>query len=432
MLNSLLCVRSVARFINNSKVGAISTRSFSKTSQSLSAVQGGITSISEWTDEEKALRESVSGFAQQVIKPKVKEMDEKNKLDPQTLKSMFDQGLMGIEIPEELGGGGMSFTAACIVIEELAKVDPAISVICDVQNTLVNNIFRRWATEEQRKKYFPRLASNTLGSFCLSEWGSGSDAFALKTKAEKQGGHYILNGTKAWITNSGEAGLFVVMANTDFSKGYKGITAFVVDKSNPGIHIGKKEDKLGIRASSTCEVNFVDCKVPVEDVIGGPNGVGIGYKIAIEALNEGRIGIASQMLGLAAGAYNATLPYLYQRKQFGQPIANFQGMQFQIAECAVQIEAARLLTYNAARMKDRGLPFVKESAMAKLYASQVAEKVASQCINMLGGVGFTKDFIAEKFFRDCKIGQIYEGTSNIQLQTIAKIVQKEFETTTSS
>jgi len=298
-----------------------------------------------------------------------------------------------------------------------------MGVVCDVQNTLVATTVKKYGTEEQKKKWLPRLATDTLGSFCLSEWGSGSDAFALKTKAEDKGDHYLLNGTKAWITNSMEAGLFIVMANVDISKGYHGITAFIVEKGNPGLQIGKKEDKLGIRASSTCEVLLVDCKVPKSAVLGR---VGQGYKVAIETLNEGRIGIAAQMLGLARGAFDSTIPYLKQRKQFGAPINSFQGMQFQISDAAVAIESARLMTYNAARLKDSGKPCIKEAAMAKLYVSEVAEKVASACVNMLGGVGFTKDFPAEKYYRDCKIGQIYEGTSNIQRQTIAKLIDKEY------
>lgn len=351
-------------------------------------------------------------------------MDEKQKMDGAVIQACFDQGYMGIEIPPEHGGNGMPFTNSIIVIEELAKVDPSVSVMVDVQNTLINNALKKWGTLEQQKLYYPRLAQNTLGSFCLSEWGSGSDAFALKTLATKKGDDYILNGTKAWITNSGEAGFFICLANVDPAKGYKGITAFIVDKSNPGLIVGKKEDKLGIRASSTCEVRFENCKVPSSSILGE---LGKGYKIAIETLNEGRIGIGAQMLGIAEGAFNATIPYIKQRTQFGQPLSDFQGMQFQYATLAIEIEAAKLLVYNAARLKDSGQQFVKEAAMAKLYASQVAERVASQCVNMLGGVGFTKDFPVEKFYRDAKIGQIYEGTSNIQLQTIAKIVANEFK-----
>jgi len=326
----------------------------------------------------------------------VKRMDEKGEMDRDLLRLMFQQGLMGIETPVELNGAGMSFTSACIVIEELAKVDPAVSVICDVQNTLVTTALRKWGTLEQQRNYLPKLAVDWLGSFCLSEWSSGSDAFSMKTKAEDQGDHFLLNGTKAWVTNAFESELFLVMANIDFSRGYRGITAFLVERQQDGISLGRKEDKLGIRASSTCEVNLVNCKVPKNAVLGK---LGEGYKIAIQTLNEGRIGIAAQMLGLAQGAFDSTMPYLMQRKQFGQSISSFQGIQFQIAQIATEIEAARLLTYNASRLKDNGKPFIKESAMAKLYASQTAEKVSSQCINMLGGVGFTKEFSTEKYFR---------------------------------
>jgi len=348
-------------------------------------------------------------------------MDQESKLDSNVLKKMFELGLMGIETPSELGGAGLKFNSSIIVIEELAKVDPGLSVVCDVQNTLVNTTIKKFGSKEQTEKYLPQLAQNMVGSFCLSEVGSGSDAFALKTKAEDKGDHYVINGNKMWITNANEAGIYIVMANLDFSKGYKGITAFLVERTNPGLKIGKKENKLGIRSSSTCEVILTDCKVPKSAVLGE---VGKGYKVAIETLNEGRIGIAAQMLGLAEGALESTLPYLHERKQFGQVIASFQGMQFQIAECATQIEAARLLVYNASRLKENGIPIVKEAAMAKYFAAKVAEFVSSKCVNMLGGVGFTKDFPAEKFFRDCKIGQIYEGTENIQLQTIAKLISK--------
>lgn len=376
------------------------------------------------TEEEKELRAMVRKFAVDQVKPKVKEMDEKSVLDKDLLKSLFEQGLMGIETPTDLKGSGLGFTSSIVVIEELSKVDPGVGVVVDVQNTLVNNNLLCYGNADQKKEFLPKLASEYLGSFCLSEWGSGSDAFALKTKAELVGNQYVLNGTKAWITNSKEAGLFIVLANVDFSKGYKGITAFLVPRGTPGLEVGKKEDKLGIRSSSTCEVRLTDVKVSKENVLGK---VGEGYKIAIGTLNEGRIGIGAQMLGLAQGAYESTLPYLYQRKQFGQPIGTFQGMQFQIAQCAIEIEAARLLVYNSARLKDNKKPFIKEASYAKWYASQVAERVSSQCINMLGGVGFTKEFPAEKYFRDCKIGQIYEGTSNVQLQTIAKLIEKDYK-----
>jgi len=371
-------------------------------------------------------RENVSRFAKEVIKPKVKEMDKNGGADKEVIRQLFEQGIMGVDTEVEYGGSGLSFTSSIITIEEISKVDPGIGVIVDVNNTVVQLPIRKFGTEEQKKRYLSRLTKECLGSFCLSEWGSGSDAFALKTTAIKKGNQYVINGTKAWITNSNEAGLFVVFANVDQSKGYKGITAFVVDRKNPGIRVGKKEDKLGIRASTTCEVIFEDCVVHERDILGE---VGKGYKIAIEVLNEGRIGIGAQMIGLAKGVFDETMPYIIQRKQFGQSIASFQGMQFDYARCAMEIEAATLLVYNATRLREEGKPFIKEAAMAKLYSSLIAEKVSSTCVNMLGGVGFTKDFIVEKYYRDCKIGQIYEGTNNIQLQTIANLVLKDYGVT---
>lgn len=368
------------------------------------------------------LRESVARFAQEKIAPRVSAMDEAEAIDASVISGLFEQGLMGVETPVDFGGSGMSFTSAIIVVEELAKVDPSVSVFCDVQNTLVNTLVRKYAGDSLKARYLPRLAQDTVGCFCLSEVASGSDAFALQTRAEKTGDYYTLNGSKMWITNGGEADIFLVFANVDPSKGYKGITCFVVEKEW-GVAIAKREKKLGIRASSTCGLSFDGVKVPETHVLGE---VGKGYKYAIEILNEGRIGIAAQMLGLAEGVYAHTLPYLFQRKQFGDFVGNFQGMQHQYAQVAVEIEAAKLLTYNAARLKEEGSPFVKEAAMAKLYASQVAEKAASRCIEFLGGVGFTREFPAEKYFRDCKIGAIYEGTSNIQLQTIAKMIKAEF------
>ena len=380
--------------------------------------------LQQLNDEEAMFREMVSKFAQEVVAPKVREMDESMTMDPEIIKAMFDNGFMGVEILPEYGGSGASFTSACIVIEELAKVDPAVSVCCDVQNTLVNNLFRFYANDDIKSRYLPRLATDTLGCFGLSEAGSGSDAFALKTRAEQNAdGDYILNGSKLWITNAGEAGIMLVMANLDPSKGYKGITCFVVEREWEGVEVGKKEDKLGIRASSTCPITFTDVRVPKENVLGE---IGKGYKYAIEILNEGRIGIGAQMVGLAQGAFDATMPYLKERKQFGTAIGDFQGMQHQYAQVAVEIEAARCMVYNAARLKSNGLSFVKEAAMAKLYASQVAAKASRSCVEWMGGVGFTKDMPQEKFYRDNIIGSIYEGTSNIQLQTIAKILQKEY------
>ncbi|KAI8906707.1 acyl-CoA dehydrogenase/oxidase [Gorgonomyces haynaldii] len=381
-----------------------------------------LTSLHTFSEEELALKEAVAKFAKEVVKPKVHEMDEKELLDKSVLQGLFDNGLMGIETPESLDGTGASFMSAILAIEELAKIDPAVSVVCDVQNTLVNTLFTKYASKELQAKYLPQLATGKVGCFCLSEAGSGSDAFALKSSAKKQGDHYILNASKMWITNSYEAEIFLVFANVDHSKGYKGITCFVVEK-DWGVQVAKKEIKLGIKASSTCALSFDDIKVPEENVLGE---VGKGYKYAIEILNEGRIGIAAQMIGLAQGAFDYALPYTFERKQFGQAIGDFQGMQLQFAQIQTDIEAARLLTYNAARLKENNESFVMEAAMAKLYSSQVAERAASKAIEWVGGVGFTREFPIEKFFRDSKIGAIYEGTSNIQLQTIAKILKPQY------
>ncbi|KAG8948547.1 hypothetical protein FRC00_008555 [Tulasnella sp. 408] len=396
-----------------------------RTFSSTRVAQSGLNSLHTFTEEEQMLRESVKRFAEDIVAPKVREMDENETMDPEIIKGLFEQGLMGIETSADHGGAESSFTAAVIAIEELAKIDPSVSVMCDVHNTLVNTIFRTYATKEQQDKYLPLLAGSQLGSFCLSEPASGSDAFALQTRAEKKGDHWVLNGSKMWITNSKEAEIFLVFATVDPSKGYKGITCFVVEK-DMGIEIAKKEQKLGIRASSTCTLNFDDVKVPLENVIGGEEMVGKGYKIAIEILNEGRIGIAGQMLGLAQGAFDKAVPYTYQRKQFGTAIGEFQGMAHQMANIATEIEAARLLTYNAARLKEEGKPFTKEAAMAKYYASVVAQKAAGSAIEWAGGVGFTRETGIEKFWRDSKIGAIYEGTSNIQLNTIAKFLQKQY------
>jgi alkylation response protein AidB-like acyl-CoA dehydrogenase len=374
------------------------------------------------SDEERMFAASVREFAEAEIKPFVREMDEHQKIRPEIISRAFELGLMGIEPGDEYGGSGGSFFMACLAIEELARVDPSISVMVDVNNTLVINAFLNYGTEELRKKYVPRLTTDTVGAYALSEAGSGSDAFAMQTRAAADSDHYLLNGRKLWITNGNEAGIFIVFANIDPSKGYKGITAFVVEKGFPGFSVGKKEDKLGIRASSTCELILEDCRVPKANVLGE---VGKGYKIAIETLNEGRIGIGAQMVGLAQGAYEAALAYTKERKQFGQMISEFQGVQFQLAEMAVQIEAARLMVYNAARLKDARQPFIRQAAMAKLYASEVAEAVASLAVNLFGGYGYVRDYPVEKFYRDCKIGQIYEGTSNMQKQTIAKMLLAE-------
>ena len=375
------------------------------------------------SEEEVMFRDTVLGFARDKVGPLVSSMDEAAKMSPEVIKGLFDLGLMGIEVPETYGGTGSTFFNAILVIEALAMVDPSVSVLCDVQNTLVNNALIRWGSEEQRKRYLPRMCSEWVGSYCLSEASSGSDAFALKCKAEQRGDKWILNGHKLWITNADEAGLYIVLANVAPEKGYKGITAFIVERGFPGFGVGKKEDKLGIRASSTCELIFEDCEVPLDNVLGE---IGKGYKIAIETLNEGRIGIGAQMVGLAQGAFDYALKYMMERTQFGKPIAHFQGMQFQYAHMATEIEAARLMVYNAARLKDAGQDFIKEAAMAKLFASEVAERAASLAVEWLGGVGFVKEYPVEKFYRDAKIGKIYEGTSNLQKQTIAKLLLKAY------
>ena len=371
------------------------------------------------TDDEVLFRDNVRQFAEEKIRPLVREMDEKGVFDHGLIEQFFQLGLMGIEIPEQYGGGAGTFFEAILAVEEISRVDASAGVVVDVQNTLTANALLRWANDEQKKQYLPRMASDTVGAYALSEAGSGSDAFALQTRAEASGDHYILNGRKLWITNGKEAGLFVLFASIDPSAGYRGITAFLVEKSFAGFSVGKKEDKLGIRASSTCELILEDCKVPKANVLGEP---GKGYKIAIETLNEGRIGIGAQMIGLARGAWEYAVKYAQERKQFGKSIADFQGVQFQIAQMATELEAARMLVYNAARMKDAGMNFVREAAMAKLFASQVAERITSLCVEIYGGYGFTKDYPVEKYFRDAKIGKIYEGTSNMQLQTIAKLV----------
>jgi alkylation response protein AidB-like acyl-CoA dehydrogenase len=377
-----------------------------------------LTTLSE---DEILFRDNVRRFAEDKIRPLAKEMDETAVFDPSLLEQFFQLGLMGIEIPEQYGGAGGKFFEAILAVEEFSRADASSGVIVDVQNTLVANAFLRWASEEQKKRYLPKLAANTLGAYALSEAGSGSDAFALQTKAELKGSDFVLNGRKLWITNGKEAGLFILFATVDATKGYKGITAFLIEKDFPGFTVGKKEDKLGIRASSTCELILEDCRVPKENVLGE---VGKGYKIAIETLNEGRIGIGAQMLGVARGAWEYAAKYSQERVAFGKPIAEFQGIQFQIAQMATEIEAARLMVYNAARMKDARIDFVKEAAMTKLFASQVAERVTSLAIEIYGGYGYTKDYPVEKYWRDAKIGKIYEGTSNMQLATIAKLVMK--------
>src|SRR5579884_2552615 len=379
-----------------------------------SAVAPPLTKLSE---EEQMFQASVRRFARERLAPHVREMDQAGAFRSDLIRELFEGGLMSIEIPEEFEGQGGSFFQSILAIEELAKVDPSAAVIVDVQNTLFNNAILRWATAEQKRRWLPRAAKSSVASYALSEAGSGSDAFALATRAAESGDDYLLNGRKLWITNAAEAELFLIFATVNPDAGYKGITAFLVERDFPGFRVGKKEDKLGIRASSTCELILDDCRVPKSNVIGEP---GKGYKIAIETLNEGRVGIGAQMLGLAEGALAHALEYSKQRKQFGKAIAEFQGVQFDLAEMAVDIEAARLLVYNAARLRDAGQPVLTEGAMAKYFASQIAERVASRAVEIFGGVGFTKDYPVEKLYRDAKIGRIYEGTSNMQRLTIAK------------
>jgi len=369
------------------------------------------------TDEESMFRDTVRRFARERIGPHVRAMDDAAVFRKDLLHEMFELGLMGVEIPEEFGGQGGSFFLAVLAIEAIAETDPAAAVIVDVQNTIVNNVLLRWGTPEQKVNFLPRLATDTVGAFALSEAGSGSDAFALTTRAVREGECFRLTGRKLWITNAAEAGVFILFANANPEAGHRGITCFLVERETPGFEVGKKEDKLGIRASSTCELILDDCRVPAANVIGE---VGKGYKVAIETLNEGRIAIGAQMVGLAQGALDHAIAYARQRKQFGQPIAEFQGVQFELARMATAAEAARLLVYNAARMRDAGVPFVTEAAMAKLYASEVAESNASRAVEIFGGVGFTKDYPVEKLYRDAKIGRIYEGTTNMQMMTIAK------------
>lgn len=377
-----------------------------------------MTALTQLSEDEVQFRDAVRSFAENEIKPHVHDMDQKGQMRPELVKKLFEMGLMGVESPEKFGGAGSTFTMACLAVEELARIDASVSVLMDVQNTLVTNAFIKWGNPGIQEKYMPKLAQEWVGAYALSESGSGSDAFALKTRAELKGDKYVLNGSKLWITNGNEANLFIVFANVDPTKGYKGITAFIVERGFKGFTVGKKEDKLGIRASSTCELLFENCEVPVSNVLGE---VGKGYKIAIETLNEGRIGIGAQMLGIAQGAYEAALGYVKSREQFGKAIGQFQGVQFQIAQMRVELEAARLMVYNAARLKDSGQDFIESAAMAKLYSSKAAEKITSMAVDLFGGNGFTKEYPVEKFWRDAKIGQIYEGTSNMQLQTIAKI-----------
>jgi butyryl-CoA dehydrogenase/short/branched chain acyl-CoA dehydrogenase len=380
----------------------------------LAATTPPLTALS---DDEKLFQSTVRKFARERIRPYVREMDEACVFRKDIIQQFFDMGLMGIEIPEEYGGQGGTFFQAILAVEELSAVGPSPGVIVDVQNTICNNALMRWATPDQKARYLPKLAEKWVASYALSEAGSGSDAFAMGTRAEDKGDHFLLNGRKLWITNAAEAGFFLLFANANPAAGYKGVTAFLIEREFPGFQVGKKEDKIGLRASSTCELILDNCRVPRENVMGD---VGQGYKIAIETLNEGRIAIGAQMIGLARGALEHALGYAKERKQFGKTIGEFQAVQFDLAKMAIEVETARLLVYNAARLRDAGLPFLTEAAMAKYWSSEIAERVASKAIEVHGGVGITKDYPVEKLYRDAKIGRIYEGTSNIQLMTIAK------------
>jgi short-chain 2-methylacyl-CoA dehydrogenase len=385
--------------------------------QSVEVPPGGpLTVLSE---EEQMFQQSVREFAIEKIRPLVPQMDHDATMSKDLISAFFELGIMGIEVPDRWGGAGSTFFTAVLVVEELSHVDGSCGVLVDVQNTLVNNAILRWGNEDQKSKYLPMLSSDTVGAYALSEAGSGSDAFALATRADEKGDHWVLNGRKLWITNAAEAGIFIVFANANPDAGYKGITAFIIERDFPGFSVGKREDKTGIRASSTCELILEDCRVPRENVLGE---VGKGYKIAIETLNEGRIGIGAQMIGVARGALEYAIAYSRERRQFAKPISEFQGVQFQIAEAATQLEAARLMVYNAARLKDAGKRFLREAAMAKLFSSQVCEQVTSLAVQLFGGNGYTKEYPVEKFWRDSKVGQIYEGTSNMQLATIAKTI----------
>ena len=383
-----------------------------------STAQHALTTLSE---EESAFRDAVAAFAEQEVRPRVQEMERAARIDPALIPALFELGLMAIEVPEQYGGASGSLMLVTLAVEEVSRVDASAAIMVDVQNTLVNYPIARYGNDEQRERFLRRLASETVGAYALSEAGSGSDAFGLATRAEKRDDGWLLNGRKLWITNGADAGIFVVFATVNPALGYKGITAFLVERGMPGFTVGKKEDKLGIRASSTTELLFDGCLVPATNVLGE---VGQGYKIAIETLNGGRIGIGAQMIGVARGALDATIAYVKERTQFGTRLAEFQAIQFQLAQAATEMEAARLLVYNAARLRDAVAPFTREAAMAKLFASQVCERVTSLCVELHGGYGYTKDYPVEKFYRDAKIGTIYEGTSNMQLQTIAKLLLK--------
>ena len=376
-----------------------------------------VPALTRLTDDETIFRDSVYDFADKEVRPLAREMDEHARMSSALIEKLFGLGVLSVEIPESYGGAGGSFFHSVLAVESLSRVDPSVGVLVDVQNTLVINAVLRWGTDDIKRKYLPKLATSTIGAYCLSEAGSGSDAFAMATRAIERGDGYAVTGRKLWITNGNEADMFIVFANVNPDAGYRGITAFIIDRGTPGFTVGKKEDKLGIRASSTCELMFDECVIPRSQILGE---VGKGYKVAIETLNEGRIGIGAQMLGLAQGALDHTIKYIKERKQFGKAIAEFQGVQFQLARMAIDVEATRLLVYNSARLRDAGLPFVTEAAMCKVYSSEVAERVASMAVNLHGGNGFVKEYAVEKLYRDAKIGQIYEGTTNMQLMTIAK------------
>jgi alkylation response protein AidB-like acyl-CoA dehydrogenase len=373
------------------------------------------------SEEEQIFQQTIRDFARQELAPRVAKMDQQGHYDPEILPMLFDLGVMAVETPEELGGAGGTFFLSVIAVEELSRVDAAVGVLVDVQNTLAANAVLRFASKQLQERVLRKMADGTVAAYALSEEAAGSDAFALQTRAVEDGDHFVLTGRKLWITNAGEAGIFLIMANANPEAGYRGITSFIVERGFEGFEVGKKEDKLGIRASSTCELILDEVRVPKENVVGE---IGKGYKIAIETLNEGRIGIGAQMVGTAQGALDDALAYTAERKQFGQPIGEFQGVQFQLARMAMEVEAARLMVYNAARLKDAGEPFLTQAAMAKLFSSEVAERVTSMAVELAGGVGYTKEYPAEKRYRDAKIGKIYEGTSNMQLQTIARQIQR--------
>jgi alkylation response protein AidB-like acyl-CoA dehydrogenase len=383
----------------------------------MSQTMTAMPALTRLAEDEAIFRDSVYEFADREIRPLTREMDEHAKLSPALITKLFELGVMSVEVPESFGGAGGTFFHSVLAVESLSRVDPSVGVLVDVQNTLVINAVMKWGSDDIKRKYLPKFPTNMIGAYCLSEAGSGSDAFALATRATEKGDGFAITGRKLWITNGNEADMFIVFANVNPDAGYRGITAFIVDRGTPGFTVGKKEDKLGIRASSTCELIFEDCVIPKSQILGE---VGRGYKVAIETLNEGRIGIGAQMLGLAQGALDHTIKYIKERKQFGKAIGEFQGVQFQIARMATDVEATRLLVYNCARLRDAGLPFLTEAAMCKVYSSEVAERVASMAINLHGGNGFVKEYAVEKLYRDAKIGQIYEGTTNMQLMTIAK------------